>query len=391
MQRNWINSALRACVSEHNWSRPPDGLAETVAGRDVSALAERADYHGVSNLAYLSLRSIESVDSETLAVLERRYLSGNARHLRALVEIANVEEVLGERGIPWLVFKGPILAEFVYPRADLRSYLDLDIVVRRQDFATAVEALQDEGSKLLDRNWELLLRREVGQLHVELPFGTLADLHWHVLNRAEIRRSMTISMDDLFDRARKVTLNDTSVLTFDPVDSLLHLCVHTALSGGVRLAWLKDIERSIASQPISWDNVVERARDWGVATLVAAVIARARRVFGIRKIPDDLLPALAPSRWGRAADAALDALWPAESIAGPRGPSVFWMRYRRETLGVGRDTLVARLSARGWGHIIKPAPIEPDEAVHFSIPSGDERTRAAFFDLVSGRSSRVIE
>lgn len=233
------------------------GLAEVATGRDLTPLAERADYHGVSNLAYLSLRAIEGVDKETLAALERQYLSGNARHLRALVELANVARALGAKGIPWLVFKGPILTEFVYPRADLRSYLDLDIVVPRRDFAAAVQALQSEGSKLLDRNWDLLLRREVGQLHVELPLGTLVDLHWHVLNRSEVRHSMSISMDALFDRARKVTLNGVSVLTFDPVDSLLHLCVHTALSGGVRLAWLKDIERTIASQPLSWDEVVE--------------------------------------------------------------------------------------------------------------------------------------
>ena len=198
-------------------------------------------------------------------------------------------------------------------------------------------------------------------------------------------------MDALFDRAREVTLNGVSVLTFDPVDSLLHLCVHTALSGGVRLAWLKDIERTIASQSLSWDEVVERAGAWGAAAPVAAVIARARRAFGIKEIPSDLLPTLAPSRWGRAADAALDLMWPAESISSPRGPSVFWMRYRRETLSLGRKTLVDRISARRESQGIKPAPTEREETISFSFPSGDERTRAAFFDLVSGSSSRGPE
>ena len=66
-------------------------------------------------------------------------------------------------------------------------------------------------------------------MRVVVPFGEVA-----------------IDMDELFGRARRVSLDGPEVLTLDPADTLLQLAVHAGLSGGAKLAWLKDIDRAAA-------------------------------------------------------------------------------------------------------------------------------------------------
>lgn len=352
-----------------------------VAGRDLGDLVERASHHGVSNLVYLSSRSIHGLDPVALSRLERQYNESIARHLRALADLTNLASALRPQEIPWLLFKGPFLSEIVYPRPDLRSYVDLDILVARQHFSVAVAALQRHGAHLLDKNWDLLLRRRVGQVHLELPFGTLLDVHWHIVNRSEMRRSLQIPMSGLFSRARTVTIGGRPVQTFDGVDCLLHLCTHAALSGGVRLAWLKDIERAVALQDHSWKAVLERAMEWRAAARVAAVLARVNRFFGAQVAPSEVISELAPSRLARVADAALDILYPVESLATESGPAAYWIRYRRDSFAAGSHTLRARASFRAS---VPGAPgVGGRERSAALIPSGDDRTREAFFDMVS--------
>jgi hypothetical protein len=382
MTRDWVGDVVRTCVQDHPWDRPLAGLQERIAGKELGGVEERAVHHGVGNLVYLSLRSLETTDHEPIERLERRYLGGNLRHLQALAGLNNIAKVLGDRAIPWLVFKGPILAEIVYPRPDLRSYRDLDILVPRSAFADAVRLLEAEGAKLLDRNWDFIVEREAGQLHFELSLGTLVDVHWHVLNRREIRRSLSVPVESMFERARAVEIDGTPLLTFDPIDSLLHLCLHAALSGGVRLIWLKDIERLLASTPIDWDELSIRARRWRAASPVAAVLARARRTLAIDAIPTDMIRELAPARGGRAVDATVDAIWPVESLASSRGPAATWMRYRRDSFATGRETLRERVALR---RSLAAAPPDDDASdVMIFVPSGDETTKARFLELVSG-------
>jgi Uncharacterised nucleotidyltransferase len=383
MRRDWVGPALRACVREHDWSRAPDGLDEIVGGRDLGDLTRRAAYHGVVNLVYLSLRPLAGADPDAVSLLEREYVAANARHLRALADLATVALALDDAGIRWLLFKGPILTEVVYPRRDLRSYLDLDVVVAPRDFPDAVDALQQHGAGLLDRNWDLLLGREAGQLHFQLPFGTLADLHWHVVNRTEIRRSLSVSMSDLLARARPTVVGSTPVLTFDHVDFLLHLCIHAALSGGVRVTWLKDIERSVAACHYSPDEVLERAKEWRAGAPVAAMLGRVRRLFGPESIPPELMPQ--SSTLARAADTAFDKLFPVTSMAGDRGAAAYWMRYKRDTFALGRDTLLARMSLRG------PAPGRKEpEGSAVLVASGNAHTRAAYFEMVARYADAAV-
>ena len=237
---------LRRCTIEHDWTAAPDGIEAMLAGADPRTVGRAAAEHGVANLLYLSARELPTLDPELRSLLATVYHLNLTHHMKVIGELTSLAATLDAAGVPFMVVKGPVLAEVIYPRNDMRSYGDLDLVIDRRVFGDAVTALLESGCDMLDRNWRVIRREMRGQVHMAARFGTSADVHWHLINRASVRGSFAIDMDELFARARRVSLDGPDVLTLDPADTLLQLAVHAGLSGGAKLAWLKDIERAAA-------------------------------------------------------------------------------------------------------------------------------------------------
>jgi hypothetical protein len=311
-----VREVLLTCVREHDWNRPPAGLAQLVVSHDLSGLAAAGRDHGVLNMVHLTLRGSEGIDPELLTLLEQVYQLNTTHHMRTVGDLALAAGALEAAGVPFLVVKGPVLAEAVYPRFDLRSYSDLDLLVAEPFLHTAVEALEAEQRTDLPKDLHSALGAE-GQIQLTARYGTSIDLHWHLINRASIRRGFSLPIEQLFARARIVSLGGVEVSTLDASDTLVHLALHAGLAGGTRLVWLKDVERAIAAQPTDWDEVVRRARAWGSGDLIAVVLRRSRTALGA-DIPDDVLAALGAGRgWQRIVRAAERMSPPTRSPARP--------------------------------------------------------------------------
>jgi hypothetical protein len=230
--------------------------------------------------------------------------------------------------VPFLVIKGPAIAERLYPSPDLRPYDDIDLLVASASFERTIVALETAGFSLQDRNWDLIRQERRGQLHLRLDLGTLADVHWHLLNRETVREAFDVPTDDLFARSRPIELLGANVWTLDATDTLLHLCVHASLSGGDRLIWMKDIERAIAVDGVEWRELVERAERWRAGPTVAIALARARRVAGAA-VPAAVLERLHRGRARAAIGTAVDRRWPVEASLGTVTPATLWAQIAR--------------------------------------------------------------
>jgi hypothetical protein len=175
------------------------------------------------------------------------------------------------------VIKGPSAVELLYSAPGQRAYLDLDVLVEPAAFRDVLAALETGGATLLDRNWTVLRRDLLGEVHLRLPRGTSLDLHWNLINMN--RGRMWSDTEDVLQRAERRDLGGVIVPTLDPADTVVHLATHAAVSGGDRLLWLKDIERAAAVLDPPWELVVERARRWNVAGPVGLILGRTREVL----------------------------------------------------------------------------------------------------------------
>ena len=208
------------------------------------------------------MRDNPLVAPDIASSLQATYHRALMTHLQALADLPTIGEVLDALDTPWLVVKGPVLAEIAYPRPDLRGYTDLDIVGSRSRPRRSCDALEQAGARVLDTNWDLLGRTRSSELHLMVG-RTLVDLHWHLFNIGDLRDEFPLAMAPLFERARRVALPGVTVPTLDEVDTVMHLGVHGCLSGANRLVWLKDIEQASGAPGFAWDELVARTRASG--------------------------------------------------------------------------------------------------------------------------------
>ena len=336
-----IVAAMRSCLVGDD-QMAVGSLERIVRSGRIDELLERAAEHRVLGALEPYIRDVPGVDASVRDRLERQAIGHAAHQLRVIEGLRWFGQLMDAEGIPWLTFKGPVVAQLLYRPAVLRTFQDLDLLIGREQFGRAIAALEREGAVLLDRNWRLIAREGRAQLHVALPLETEADLHWHVLNRQTIRSTFTLDIADAFGRSRVVDVDGVAAPTFDPVDTVVHLALHAALGGADRLSWFEDIRRSIMIESPAWDDVIERARSWGAGASVAVTFRRARAALGA-DVPEWVLRGLDPSALHRPVGTWVERRWPVERPHSERGPVSLWARMIRDRAGATARTVIYRV------------------------------------------------
>ncbi len=280
----------------------------------LDGLAALAIEHGVAGSVYRQVDRLDGLDTAEVRELAAIALSNRVNHTRIGRDLQYLAGVLEPSGARWLIVKGPAAAATLYTPPEQRSAGDIDVLIGPEDFEAAVVALEGAGHAVDDANWPLVRQMTAGQLHFLLPFGTVLDLHWHLLYGAEERDRFPLTTGELLQRRRPVTLADTAVFTLDRVDTLIHLCFHAANEGADRLSWISDIARASAKiEPTEWDDVVTRTTAWEMQLPVGTVLERAARQLGA-PIPASVRARFAPRSW-RATMAVADRLFPVAGTA----------------------------------------------------------------------------
>jgi hypothetical protein len=350
--------------------------------RNVSAthgadtVIRAACWHGVENHLLLALRQLDD-EVFPLDQLQSLYERGTAVHLRAIADLASSAPVLESHHVPALAVKGPVLSQ-LYPKPDLRAYSDLDMVVPREGFVLAVEALQSAGCTLLDTNWRRIHEEKRTQVHLLAPHGTAIDLHWHLINRGVARRGLTVDVDALFRHARRTLISGVPCLTTDPVDTALHVIVHAGVSGGARLSQLADVRHAIDVADLDWDALAARARSWGAGEMVAIMLARVARVLDAPRA-GRTAAALGDQRgWG--AFVRSIELRSHPGLHGDNGLVARLTRSARPTHAASTAAALAWLGFQTRGWVSRRLVRRPDSALDEA-----ERLRREYFAAVSGR------
>lgn len=376
-----LGSLLQQSVASNPSTAPPSWPEDLM----VDGVAPAAQWHGISGYVYRYLRNWERLPPGERAALEAQYLRGMRTHLVALADLAQLSELLDAQRADWLLVKGPVLAEAMHAEAYLRTYRDLDILVRGAHLESVLDATRQAGCRLLDRNWRLLRDEMKGEIHLRLWRGTVMDLHWHLVNDRDVRSSFTVPTSALFERCRRVSLHGLAVPTLGVTDTLLHLGMHTILSGGDRLLWYKDIERAVVADSPDWDDIVQESRRWGVHLLLGMALQRADRLLRT-PVPRDVIRSLLTAHMWRVTSGAF---WVSPERAD--GTGSLDRIVCRGTRATAPDSLreVARRSVRWLSNRGRPDQRAPDmlfdpanpRSALYEAPA--EADRRAFFEAVT--------
>lgn len=261
-----------------------------------------------------------------------------AEHERMLRwETRRIRRALLDCGAPAILLKGAAYAALDLSVSRGRLTGDVDILVHRSDLAEVESSLQAHGwaTELEDAYDQLYYR---AYMH-ELPplrhkaRGTVVDVH-HTITPPTSR--IRIEGESLWPRARAA--DGTGLLTLGPADLVLHAIIHLFhegnLAGGLRdLADIDGLLRHFGADPAFWDELLQRADEFGARRVVAYALRYAGLLFDT-PAPEDARRRVA--RWEAAAPVqrVMDGLMLAallspagEADLGARGAA--WLLYVR--------------------------------------------------------------
>jgi len=263
-QNEW--SALLECASP-----APDRqrLAGLFRSADWPRLLALAEDHGVTGHLAASLRGLEEdlVPPEIGQALAERQRARNLFTLRLAAELFRVLDRFTSQGIAALVVKGPVLAMQAYCDPAMRSYGDLDLLVRQRDIRRATELMSAAGYAAAVPLTAIDAGKIPGQYLFSKPDSKLiVELHNDRTLRYFPRR---LPLEDFFTRHVRVCLDGREAPALSVEDELVLICVHGAKHFWERLMWIADVAALVSRQMgIDWERVADSAKAVGAERML---------------------------------------------------------------------------------------------------------------------------
>ena len=207
-------------------------------------------------------------------------------------DLLHIAGLLDERGVGYRVLKGPAFAHLDYSDPALRSFGDIDLLVRSEDYDAAVAALTAAGFERKYKEVRAGFDHRFGKgACLKGPNGHELDLHRTFVMGPY---GLTLDLEEVWGSADRFQLAGRTFETLNADQRFLHACYHAALgSTRVRLTPLRDLagmlQRSVNT--IDVDRALELSGRWQSTAVVARAVSLAWELFAL---PDDPL-----ARWAR--------------------------------------------------------------------------------------------
>jgi len=280
-----------------------------------------SELHSVAPLLHHHLKRFYDSDvipteaRRTLLKIAHRVSYQNRQFSKAFQDL---HQVFAEVGLPVLVLKGLSLVELVYKGLGLRTLIDLNLLIPREQLATATNALVRTGYTFSTGYAAQRLSR---WLSSELHLVKLGDfkvqllLQWNLINRPRVH---AISLRRFWDDATPARISERDALIPSPVDLVLYLCLQPDKHGYLnscavhlddpaafvfaewtdnRLIRFTDIHEVIRHYHgvLPWEVLVERAKAGGIEESICASLHWVTRIFG-PSVEPSILQALRPPK-----------------------------------------------------------------------------------------------
>jgi len=232
------------------------------ASIDWDYLFRLARRHSILPLIYRQLQTHASdlVPNDRLVQLKQSYQENVARNLVLTSELMTLLRTFTTAGIESIPFKGPALALIAYDDLSLRRFVDLDVIVKKEDVFRARDILLQAGYKTpkpLNEDQQLVLLRTQHCLQFNRENGRMIfELHWNV---ASDLFASPVSVTDLWRQLIDIEIAGQVVKSFSADDLLFSLCVHGSRHIWERLSWICDVAELIKRQQLDWAMLMDRA------------------------------------------------------------------------------------------------------------------------------------
>jgi hypothetical protein len=251
---------------------------------------------------------------------ERVLSNASALALKRATVTGKVHSSLADAGIEALLLRGPAIAKRFYPDESLRTYRDIDLIIRKDRLRKAAAVMQDLGFKA-DRGLDYWERRG------EWPFTdgeTVIELHWEAYPEP-FHGTAVPAVDDIWKNPGRVTIGTRDIGCLPAshllLSSFLHAVYEHQFDRLVRLVDIRQIMKQ-ATGAIDWDWFMDAVRRTGTEAAIAKALECIDAVIPLT-VPNRLRGLAGRSLSKRMADLAL----PNDRIITGRIPAVRLRRW----------------------------------------------------------------
>jgi Uncharacterised nucleotidyltransferase len=237
-------------------------LAALIQSSDWSRLLVLAEEHGVVAHLAACLHRLHGnlVPPEVKQTLVERQRAQIFFTLRLSAELFRLLDRFALEGIGALVVKGPVLAVQAYGDPAMRSYGDLDLLVRQRDIRRATQLMIAAGYDSRVPISAIDAGKIPGQyLFCKPDSQLLVELHNDYTLRYFPRR---LPIERFFERQIRVRLDAHEAPALSLEDELVLICIHGAKHFWERLMWIADVAALVSRQTnIDWERVADSAKE----------------------------------------------------------------------------------------------------------------------------------
>lgn len=293
-QREW--PLLLECASPFPEASKLTGLIQAADWPRLLLLAEE---HGVVGHLAAALQKVDGdlVPRDVQKTLADRQRAQVLFSLRITAELFAVLERFDAAGIEALVVKGPVLSVQAYGDPAIRSYGDLDLLVRQRNIRQATELMMASGYVAKVPLAVIDAGKIPGQYLFHKPdTKLLVELHNDRTLRYFPRR---LPFEKFCARQIRVPLDAHKAPALSVEDELVFISIHGAKHFWERLIWVADVAALVTRQPgIDWRRVAATAEEVGAKRMLHTGLRLAADLLKAR------LPEIAQAEVGADAVAA---------------------------------------------------------------------------------------
>ena len=281
-----------ACAQVRDGPEHPWRLASLLRGDlDWDFACRQLTFHGLRPLAYraLSHAAPDRIPPRIIRYLKSAYQASAAHNLSLTQELFRILDRFGHERVGAISFKGPLQASQLYGNIALRETSDLDILIRKDDFAAARRVLTEFGYAMKVPLTPEQERRVLtnGNEHVCNFYSSeqsiLVELHWNIVSP---HSAFGLTSDALWTLARPIVVAGRTFSGFPPEELFLLLAIHIEKHGWQILRFIGDLARMIEHEPaLDWGHLLDLAQGLNRPRLIPLAVFLCHVLYG-SPIPD---------------------------------------------------------------------------------------------------------
>jgi len=225
-------------------------------------------YNELGPFLYVLLKERHSLVPENIfKFLKESYYFSLFNYMILFDELLEILKESKKNNILIIPIKGFSFSEEYYRRFGFRPLVDIDLLIKDNDFDKSISFLEGLGyKKHLSGASEDYWRKKqchIGFIKIIKDIPVIVELHWAL----DFKRYKNEIMPDLWRRLKKIFLEKDEFPVMSPEDTLISLALHQRRFGKVlNLKYICDAGIILEKEEIDWDYIMKTAKEDSIRT-----------------------------------------------------------------------------------------------------------------------------